>query len=142
MRLVLRVIFLRRVSRLWSAIDIITIRTASSFVADVLHAVAGASPVRRRDVVPIRLGSTVPHHAIYTVLNRVEPSAPPHTTTTVCMPCDYTALGRRGAPFLHLWGPIYKIAHDLSHDYRKFIVRSTYDSDLKRADIFLGNIVS
>ena len=28
------------------------------------------------------------------------------------------------------WGPIYKISYDLSYDYRKFIVRSTYDSDL------------
>jgi len=40
------------------------------------------------------------------------------------------------------WGPIYKISYDLSYDYRKFIVRSTYDSDLKRAEISLGNIVS
>jgi len=30
---------------------------------------------------------------------------------------------------------IYKISYDLSYDYRKFIVRSTYDSDLKRAEI-------
>ena len=40
------------------------------------------------------------------------------------------------------WGPIYKISYDLSYDYRKFIVRSTYDSDLKRAEISLRNIVS
>jgi len=33
-------------------------------------------------------------------------------------------------------GSIYKISYDLSYDYRKFIVRSTYDSDLKRAEIF------
>jgi len=39
-------------------------------------------------------------------------------------------------------GPIYKISYDLSYDYRKFIVRSTYDSDLKHAEISLGNIVS
>ena len=39
-------------------------------------------------------------------------------------------------------GPIYKISYDLSYDYRKFIVRSTYDSDLKRAEISLRNIVS
>jgi len=26
-------------------------------------------------------------------------------------------------------GPIYKISYDLSYHYRKFIVRSTYDSD-------------
>jgi len=38
-------------------------------------------------------------------------------------------------------GPIYKISYDLSYDYRKFIVRSTYDSDLKRAEISLRNIV-
>jgi len=31
-------------------------------------------------------------------------------------------------------GPIYKISYDLSYDYRKFIVRSPYDSDLKRSD--------
>jgi len=29
------------------------------------------------------------------------------------------------------WGPFYKIYYDLSQDYRKFIVKSTYDSDLK-----------
>ena len=39
-------------------------------------------------------------------------------------------------------GPIYKISYDLSYDYRKFIVRSTYGSDLKRAEISLRNIVS
>ena len=38
--------------------------------------------------------------------------------------------------------PIYKISYDLSYDYREFIVRSTYDSDLKRAEISLRNIVS
>ena len=38
-------------------------------------------------------------------------------------------------------GPIYKISYDLSQDYRKFIVRSTYDSDLQRAKSSLGNIV-
>jgi len=35
--------------------------------------------------------------------------------------------------FLYLWDPIYKISYDLSQDYLKFIVRSTYDSDLQRA---------
>jgi len=40
------------------------------------------------------------------------------------------------------WGPMYKISYDLAYDYRKFIVRSTCDSDLKRAEISLGNIVS
>ena len=39
-------------------------------------------------------------------------------------------------------GPIYKISYDLSQDYLKFVVRSTYDSDLKRAKISLRNIVS
>ena len=39
-------------------------------------------------------------------------------------------------------GPIYKISYDLSYDYRKFIVRSTYDGDLKRAEISLRNIAS
>ena len=38
-------------------------------------------------------------------------------------------------------GPVYKISHDLSSDYRKCIVRSTYDSDLKRAKIYFRNIV-
>ena len=35
-----------------------------------------------------------------------------------------------------------EVHYDLSYDYSKFIVRSTYDSDLKRAEIFLRNIVS
>ena len=39
---------------------------------------------------------------------------------------------------LRLWGPIYKISYDLAYDYRKFIVRSTYDSDLTCAEISLG----
>ena len=39
-------------------------------------------------------------------------------------------------------GPIYKISYDLSQDYRMFIVRSTYDSDLQRAKSSLANIVS
>ena len=39
-------------------------------------------------------------------------------------------------------GLIYKTSYDLSYDYRKFIVRSTHDSDLKRAKISLRNIVS
>ena len=39
-------------------------------------------------------------------------------------------------------GPIYQISYDLAYDYRKFIVRSTCDSDLKRAKISLRNIVS
>jgi len=40
------------------------------------------------------------------------------------------------------WGPIYKISYDFSQDYRKFIVRSTYDSDFKSAKISFRNIVS
>ena len=38
--------------------------------------------------------------------------------------------------------PIYKIFYDLLQDYRKFIVRSTYDSDLKSAKISFRNIFS
>ena len=40
-----------------------------------------------------------------------------------------------------IWEPIYKIFYDLSWDYRKFIVRSTYDSDWKNAKIYFRNIV-
>jgi len=36
------------------------------------------------------------------------------------------------------WGTIYKTSYDLSYDYRKFIVRSTYDSDLKVLKFLLG----
>ena len=43
---------------------------------------------------------------------------------------------------LSSWDPIYKISYDLSYDYRKFVLRLTYDSDLKRAEISLRNIVS
>ena len=32
-------------------------------------------------------------------------------------------------------GSIFKISYDLSYEYRKFIVRSTYDSDLTCAEI-------
>ena len=39
-------------------------------------------------------------------------------------------------------GPIYKISYDLSYNYRKFIVRSTYDTDLWCAKISFTNIVS
>ena len=39
-------------------------------------------------------------------------------------------------------GPIYKISYDLTGDNRKFIVRSTYNTDLQRAKICLRNIVS
>ena len=37
-----------------------------------------------------------------------------------------------------LWSPIYKI----SYDYLKFIVGSTYNSDLQRATLFPRNIAS
>ena len=37
---------------------------------------------------------------------------------------------------------IYKISYDLSYDYLKFVVRSTWDSDLQHAKISLRNIVS
>ena len=65
-------------------------------------------------------------------------------------PHPHSIFGRpSGRPqrFVHVpdfksWGPIYKISYNLSYDYRKSIVRSTYDSDLKRAEISLGNIVS
>ena len=43
---------------------------------------------------------------------------------------------------LSSWGPIYKMSYNLSQDYRKFIVRSTYDSDIKSANISFRNIVS
>ena len=64
-------------------------------------------------------------------------------------PHPHSIFGRpSGRPqrFVHVpdfksWGPIYKISYNLSYDYRKSIVRSTYDSDLKRAEISLGNIV-
>ena len=49
-----------------------------------------------------------------------------------------TSTERRGGSS----GPIYKISYDLSQDYRKFIVRSAYDSDLQRAKSSLGHIVS
>jgi len=37
---------------------------------------------------------------------------------------------------------MYKISYDLAYDYRKFIVRSTYNSDIKRAEISLRNIAN
>ena len=39
-------------------------------------------------------------------------------------------------------GLIYKISYDLSLGYLKFVVRWTYDSDFKRAEISPRNIVS
>jgi len=43
---------------------------------------------------------------------------------------------------IYIRGPIYKISYDLSYDHRTFIVRPTYHSDLKRAEISLRYIVS
>ena len=40
------------------------------------------------------------------------------------------------------WGRIYNISYDFSQDYLKFIVRSTYDSDLQHTKISRGIIVS
>jgi len=39
------------------------------------------------------------------------------------------------------WGPICKISYDLSYDYLEFVVRSTYDSDLRCAKISLRTIL-
>jgi len=39
-------------------------------------------------------------------------------------------------------GPIDKISYDFSYDYLKFIVRLSYDSDLKHAMISFRNIIS
>ena len=52
-----------------------------------------------------------------------------------CGSASASALYARG-------GPVYKISYDLAYDYRKFIAKSTYGSDLKRAEISLRNIVS
>jgi len=52
---------------------------------------------------------------------------------------QYTLIDTRQ---LYSRGAIYEISYDLSQDYRKLIVRSTYDSDLQRAKRSLGNIVS
>ena len=57
------------------------------------------------------------------------------------------ACRRAAAPYsdqlaVDFWSPIYKISYDLSYDYRKFIVRLTYDRDLKSAKICFRNIVS
>jgi len=51
-------------------------------------------------------------------------------------------MGRQRQLPVYDMGPIYTISYDLSYDYREFIVRSTYDSDLKRAEISVRNIVS
>ena len=51
-----------------------------------------------------------------------------------------SSIGQPGSDAL--MGPIYKISYDLSQDYRKFIVRSAYGSDLQRAKSSLGNVVS
>ena len=48
----------------------------------------------------------------------------------------------RNRDVIILMVPIYKISYDLLYKCLKFIVRATYDSDLKRANFFLRNIVS
>jgi len=53
-----------------------------------------------------------------------------------------SAANAQSPTMLETWRPIYKMSYDLSYDYRKFIVTSTYDSDLKCAEISLRNIVS
>ena len=40
------------------------------------------------------------------------------------------------------WRTIYKISYDLSYDYLKFVVRSTYDCDSQRAKISLQDFIS
>ena len=50
--------------------------------------------------------------------------------------------GSASASALYARGPICRISYDLAYDYRKFIAKSTYDSDLERAEISLRNIVS
>ena len=37
--------------------------------------------------------------------------------------------------------PDLQISYDLLYDYRNFIVRLTYDSDLKRAEIFVRKLI-
>ena len=37
-----------------------------------------------------------------------------------------------------IWGLIYKISYDLSQRYLEFVVRWTYDRDLKRAKIIIS----
>jgi len=69
----------------------------------------------------------------------VKPSGPRGRTKVAKIGGTYRVAGI-GA--IRCWGPIYKISYDLSYDYRKFIVRSTYDSDLKPAEISVRNIVS
>jgi len=39
-------------------------------------------------------------------------------------------------------GPDFKISYDLSEDYLKFIVGSTYNSELEHAKLFPRNIAS
>jgi len=62
---------------------------------------------------------------------------------SVCIPRQHPVTLMQTTPArLFTRGPIYKISYDLSYNYRKFIVRSTEDSDLKHAEISLRNIVS
>jgi len=81
--------------------------------------------------------------AVYTSLCRDHADG-----TAVAVVCTSSSGGGSSIGSTGVWidqdtrGPIYQISHDLAYDYRKFIVRSTCDSDLKRAKISLRNIVS
>ena len=59
---------------------------------------------------------------------------------------DARDAARRAGPFAtadSCYGAQFtKISYDLLYDYGKFIVRSTYDSDLQRAKTSFRNIVS
>ena len=71
----------------------------------------------------------------WTDLARTQPGLPPPDWYEYDLPASVTsAVSTRG--------PVYKISYDLSYDYLKIIVRSTYYSYLKRAKISLRNIVS
>jgi len=100
-----------------------------------------------------------PRHSAYCAYWIIRPCARPGRDRTVlsCLvwrcelsrPDSQTGAfmrGRTSPPGRHTpvqtRGPIYEISYDLSQDCRKFIVRSTCDSDFQRAESSLGNIVS
>jgi len=58
------------------------------------------------------------------------------------MDISITIISWLGLGLEKAWGTVNKISYDLSYNCVKFIERSTYDSDLQRAKISLGNIVS
>jgi len=62
-----------------------------------------------------------------------------HSTSALTQPQTSSSAIR--SKILQFGGPIYRISYDLAYDHRKFIVRSTYYSDLKRVEISLRNIV-